>query len=397
MSTVQAVGGHALDFNAMMRAAQAASGLSDFGDMEFVERAKRWLEIAESEGHLSEAGRQGLASLVTGWLVNRLRHNADLHKHPEIAQQSIKSPIFVTGMPRTGTTKVQRVIACDPAIQSLPFWMILNMAPMPGEVPAGAADPRIAIASGYIELLNQHYPDFMTGHPMFVDEPEEECFYLETDFQSLVNCMRVRAPSYLNEIIDSPNFESYPYLKNGLQYAQWQKSNSWNKSWVLKTPSHVGNLSNLFKTFPDATVVHTYRDPIVAMASICRIFEVFRSMTTEKIDLEELGQEQLALWSKMQKRHMKLREDSNLNEKIVDIHYRDICDNIEDVVKKIYSARGEVVSEQTLGNISQWEKAHPQHQFGKFKYSLERYGLTPEMVKSSFEEYIDRFDSCTLK
>lgn len=386
-----ATGRPLLDLKSLMAAAQQLAGLEDYGDQAFVARAETWLRIAGAENVIGERGLAGLAALVTGWMVNRLRMVEDFKKHPEILQEPIRAPIFVTGMPRTGTTKLQRVLACDPNHQSLPFWLALNLSPFP-EADPSKPDPRIALAAGYIEAIKAHYPDFLAGHPIFVDEPEEECFWLEADFQSLTNCMRVRAPSYLRQIIDTPDFESHGYLKQALQYVQWQRGGSGDKTWVLKTPSHFGNLRSLFRHFPDATVVHTYRDPIVAMGSICRIFELFRSLTLDEIDLKELGDEQLQLWTRMQQRYLEVRDDPAYSRRIIDVHYDDVVADVFKISRDIYERRGETLGATTEKLMRTYEAEHPQHQFGKHQYTLERYGLTPEKIRQACAVYMNRFD-----
>lgn len=377
----------------MLNVARKTTGLDDIGDAGFISRGKEWLRCATIEGHISPAGQAGLEALITGWLINRLRFVDDLKRHSEMVDETVAKPIFITGMPRTGTTKLQRVISCDSGIQSLPFWLVLNMAPVPGADPS-QPDPRIAMAAGYIELMRTQYPDFLAGHPVFVDEPEEECFWMESDFQSLTNAMRVRSPSYLAQIIDSPDIESYPYLKTALQYSQWQRKEDGKYSWVLKTPSHLGNLPVLFKTFPDATVVHCYRDPVIAIGSICRIFELFRSLHSDDIDLKELGAEQLALWARMQQRHMKARENPAIDTRIIDVHYDDLCDDILSVVRAVYQKCGRQFDASLERRIRDWEAEHPQHQFGKHQYTLERYGLTAEQITTTFADYIARFSNC---
>lgn len=379
-----------LNIETFMVAAQKQSGLKDFGDLDFVQRAQEWLNCSCSEGQLSESGRAGLDSLITGWLVNRLRLVDDLKRHPEILDEVIGEPVFVTAMPRTGTTKLQRVLACDPTVQSLPFWLTVNIAPIPGANPE-KPDPRIAIAEGFMEAMKKHHPGFLTAHPAFVDEPEEEGFWIEGDFQSLANCTRVRTPSYWRKIKDSPERESLRFLKLCLQYVQWQRGTAGKRPWLLKSPLHIGNLKSLFEVFPDATVIHTYRDPVVALPSICRITEMFQGTSTDDIDPYDVGAEQLAVWTEMQQKHLQQREDPRINERIIDVDYDDINQNVIGVVRDIYRRRGKTLSTQAEQKIREWEAKHPQHEFGKHTYSLERYGLTKEGIQSAFSDYIKRF------
>lgn len=380
-----------LDFDAIMDSARKDAALSDFGDLEFVPYARRWLECAEAEGGLSNSGRGALEGQVKGWLVNRLRFTEDLKSHPEILDEVLREPVIITGLPRTGTTKMQRVIGADPGVQSLPFWRAMNLAPMPDSEP-GQPDPRVAAAEGMLRETQESHPEFLAGHPMHADQPEEECFLMETSFRAHLNCARVRVPSYLREIIDSPEYEGYSWLKRCLQYVQWQRGSD-TRPWVLKTPAHLGNLEKVFGTFPDAIVVHCLRDPVATAGSMCRIFELNRGLMEERLDLRELGQEVLGYWAEMQRRHMAARQDSNVDERVLDLSYDDINNDVMGVVRGIYERRGWTLHADAEQKMRGWELSNPQHQFGRHQYTLERYGLTADDVTSAWRDYIARFDA----
>jgi hypothetical protein len=373
----------------LMAAAGEVTGLEDFGGPEFVARAERWFAAIEAEAGLSGQGRAMLAQVVTGWLLNRLRLVADLKHHPEIAAQVVREPLFVTGLPRTGTTKLQRMLARDPALQSLPFWLLLNPAPVPG-ADGAAEDPRIGIAQGYIEQLAAGFPDFMTAHPAFVDEPEEESFLIETDFHSQACCTRVRVPSFWASIRDDAGRESLGFLRAHLRYFQWQRGAGGGRPWVLKSPLHIGVLEALYEQFPDAIVVHAHRDPRVVLPSIARITEVWRAMACERIDLHALGAEMLAIWAWLVDRYLLARDRLGPG-RIIDVSYDEICTAPVDLIGRIYDAIGRELTPAAIAAMRGWEAAHPQHEFGRHAYSLERYGLTIEQIDEAFRAYTDRF------
>jgi hypothetical protein len=379
-----------LDPIALMDAASTECGLSEWGDDGFQEPMQRWLAAVVSEAGLSDAGVGLLAVLVKGWLANRLRFVDDVARHPEILDEVIAEPLFVTGMPRTGTTKLQRVLASDPQMRGIPLWQTMNFARMPD---AGhASDPRIAVADGFVSMMAQMSPDFLTAHPTSAVEPEEESFIIETTFESQTNCTRVRVPSLWATLRDQPNRERHDYLHRVLRYLQWQTGDADRRTWVLKSPLHVGNLIQLFNVFPDATVVCTHRDPRVALPSDCRITEVFRRMTTDAIDLYELGREQLEMWSDNLRRNLEQRLQVGTG-RIVDVFYEDICTDVAGVVSHVQGRRGKRIDPESVQLSQAWEDAHPQHAFGRHTYSLERYGLTGEQIDEAFSPYLRAFFS----
>ena len=389
LASSSAIAGAALlDPIALMDAASRDCGLCDWGDDGFLEPMQRWLAAVVSEAGLSDAGAGLLAVLVKGWLVNRLRFVDDVTRYPEILDEVIAEPLFVTGMPRTGTTKLQRVLASDPQMRGIPLWQTMNFARMPAA--ELASDPRIAVAEGIVSMMAQMSPDFLSAHPTSVSEPEEESFIIETTFESQTNCTRVRAPSLWATLRDQPNRERHDYLDRVLRYLQWQGGDADRRTWVLKSPLHAGNLIQLFNVFPDATVVCTHRDPRVALPSDCRITEVFRRMTTDTIDLHELGREQLEMWSDNLQRNVEQRLQVG-TDRIVDVFYEDICAAVAGVVSHVQGRRGKQVHPESVQLSRAWEDAHPQHAFGRHAYSLERYGLTEDQIEEAFSAYLHAF------
>ena len=151
-----------LDADALMMAASVSAKLEDFGDMGFVEPLREYLAAADRYFPFTETGANGFADGIVNQLVNRLRMTEDLKRHPEILDEDVSDPIVITGMPRTGTTKLQRVLSADPANQPLLYWKVINFARFPDAAP-GAPDPRIAIAKAACEQIATENPEMKTG------------------------------------------------------------------------------------------------------------------------------------------------------------------------------------------------------------------------------------------
>ena len=141
-----------------MNAAAESAALNDFGDLNFVEPLRQRLAAAGRYISFSETGLATYTVGIVNDLVNRLRLMRDLKRHPEILDEDVSDPIVIFGLPRTGTTKLQRMISADPANQSLLFWKILNFAPFP-EAASGEADPRVAVGKAACEITATAYPE----------------------------------------------------------------------------------------------------------------------------------------------------------------------------------------------------------------------------------------------
>src|SRR5258705_6272964 len=138
--------GTTLSVAALLDGAQAATGLGDFGDPTFREGLQVLVESIEHEAHPNAVGRMGLQAQLTGYLCERLRIEDWYRRHPEIAAERIGGPIFIVGLPRTGTTALSHLLAADPDTRSLRMWESQAPTPPP-ERATQDTDPRIAEAT----------------------------------------------------------------------------------------------------------------------------------------------------------------------------------------------------------------------------------------------------------
>lgn len=379
-----------LDRDTLMHAAAEQTGLTDFGEDGFVEPLDRFLLAAGTEAQLTDLGRAGFSAEVVRLLSNRLLHQADLSLHPEIADEDVSDPIVIVGLPRTGTTKLHRVLATDPGLQSLPLWRALSPAPLRGSDDV-VPDPRIAIAHEQAQLLLELFPGFMAAHPMAALEPEEEALLIQMTFEMPGNGLFFRMPDYVDWVNRRSQRYPYEYLRDLLRYLQWQDGGRRDRPWVLKSPAHLGRPQRVLDAFPGALVVHCHRDPAEAVPSLCRLIEHIRlSRGIAANDLGELGEHML--------RYCLHEWDANLDARaglpaaqIVDLHYKRIVRETPAAIAELYDMRGVTLSADAQRAMADWERDNPHDRFGTHEYTLERYGLTRERVHDTFSAYLERF------
>lgn len=379
-----------LDADALMAAATAETGLDDFGPPGVRDDLAVYLRAVLEEANLSPMGLMGLQGFVQRVLVNRLRFHGDLKRHPEILDEDGTDPIIITGLFRTGTTKLQRMMSADPGVQGLTFWRILNPAPFPDAGP-GEPDPRIAMAEEYVSLLEQYHPEFIAGHPWQTHEPDEDSLLLWMTFAHLSNAGVGNVPSYVDRVRTRPQRPNYDYLRMLTQYLQWQDGGKRGRPWVLKSPTHIGNLEAIFEAFPNATLVHCHRDPVVVTASFARLFELFWGLFGSQVPLDEIGPILLRLWSSEMDGNLDQRDRLGQSASIVDVRYDDIVDDPVAVLGGIYDRHGRSLTAEGTEAMQRWAADNPQHRFGKHQYTLEACGLTEEEIRSAFARYLDRF------
>ena len=377
-----------IDTDELIAAVTAQTGLS-FQDRSFVEPLERFVDSVEAEANLSEAGIEGFRADLARLLVNRLAIDAAISANPEILEEDVSDPIVITGLPRTGTTKLQKVLASGPVYQKLPLWQALFPAPI--AAPGTDPDPRITITDEQAAIMFEQFPDFMAAHPMRTHEPEEEVLLLQLSFRTPANSWFYRSPSYLEWVEKQDQAPAYADLRRTLQFLQWQDGGRRDRPWVLKSPIHLGALDLVFAAFPHATVVHCHRDLHDTIPSHVRLIEaIMGSRGAQSVDLAELGQfltgYDATLWS----RNLAQRGGRE-GHQIVDVRYEDIRDDIAAVVDDIHARRGLALDSDTRSLMLSWQDENPQHRFGKHVYSLERYGLTREQIDREFAAYTAAF------
>jgi hypothetical protein len=382
-----------IDPDSLMAQACAATGLSDFGDRDFVEPLGVFLASALREAGLGPDGVAALGQDVGRLLTNRLLLQAELERHPEVADEDVDDPVVIVGLPRTGTTKLHRMIARDPSMQSVPLWKALMPVPLPGSNGA-EHDPRIVAVEEQERLLKETAPDLMAAHSMEAHEPEEEVLLTQMTFERAgAYTWFHETPTYHAYLEHRPQAGAYGYLRRTLQYIQWQDGGR-SGAFILKSPVHLGNLAPLATTFPRATIIHCHRRLDVALPSLCRLIEVMRqsrgSLTT---DPHRIGAYMLEVQSGAWRRNLADRDALGGHARILDVHYDEVRDDVMFVIRRIYAEHGLDLDEDRERSMLAWIDEYPQGRFGTHRYSLERYGLSRESIANAFAGYIERFPS----
>ena len=379
-----------LDMNAaafLAAASAATDGLTDYGDESFREPLQVLIDAVASEAQLTEQGLFGWQQRTLQLLGNRLRIQALVRKHPEVLQEPIEKPLIIVSMQRTGSTKLQNVLACDGYWHSPMMWEALFPAPLPGEKP-GDPTPRIDAAKQWLGYFYAAIPQAMAGHAMAANQTEEETFAVEMSFHWTVAAVSAMIPSYIRWVETHSAVATYRDLKLLLQVWQWQRGTV--KPWLLKSPWHIGFLDSLMQVFPDATVVQCHRDPIESAPSNCALMYMGRSIGCPTLDKIAHGADVLAMMGREMAMHLQQRETLGAGDPTIDVSYKDIVQDATGVVKKIYVARGEALSGVTERRIHQWERDNAQNKHGKWEYSAEEYGITRENVAAAFAGYYQR-------
>jgi hypothetical protein len=375
-----------LDAEGMLARAEAATGLSDWGDEPLHEPLKVLCDSIENEARFNCGGRLVVRQFMDRILQYRLLMQRDFTQHPEILDVEIRKPIFIVGLPRTGSTLLQRLLARDPQVRWLATWEMLFPSPPPDDASV-AKDRRIRKADGRIKALNWAAPDFVRAHELAVAEPEECVSLLQSTLISnayeLMNDLAGYRAWFNQQDLRVP----YRYYKKQLQLLSWKRPRD---HWVLKCPVHLFGLQAMLEVFPDATFVQTHRDPVSVMPSVCSLFSVVQTLLSDYADPRLLGGDWARRWAEGCNQAIDLRE-AGAESRFVDVAYKQMISDPFAAVRSIYEARGEAFTPEAEAAMRGWLADNPQHKHGKHHYRLEDYGLTADQVNSEFARYRQRF------
>jgi len=360
--------------------ASRLTGLEDFGADDYVEGLGVLLESYAAEAALTPAGSKAKRSLLRGALVARLLSEAAWQQYPEHAATPITRPIFITGLPRTGTTALHRLLAADPAHQGPELW--LTEVPQPRPPRETWADNPVfaALQEGYREHERSH-PELQGVHDLSAEQVEE-CWQL------------------LRQSMTSVSFECLAFIPT---YSRWLRGQDWraayrrhrrnlqligladaDRRWVLKNPSHLFALPALLAAYPDAVVIQTHRDPRTAIASVCSLNAQTSATWSDVFRAEVVGRAQLDLWADGLRRFMADRAGYDPAQ-FLDVYYDDFVADPLGTVATIYARLDSPLSDEARSAMA--ARHTPQERRATHRYALADFGLSDAAVDERFADY----------
>jgi hypothetical protein len=371
-----------LDPEALMAAARRKTGLSDFGDGRFREGLRVLVDAFESQDTAHTFGRFFFRDFVTNLLANRLKIQADLSRHPEILGVPVARPLFITGLPRSGTTFLHRLMSEDPDGRTLLFWESLVPSPPP-EPATYRTDPRIARSRRKTDLLNRLSPRLATAHEFDAESPEEDNYFYAHDFRSGLLGFLFDVPDYARWLDQADLSGLYEYARRQLQHLSWKVRAD---HWVLKAPAHLFSLPELLHAFPDASIIMTHRDPLQVIPSLCSLAAGVRGIHTDRLDLRRLGAELVEAVSVGPERAIAARQKLDAT-RFLDVSYEKLIADPIGVVRDACAHFGYDFTPEYESKARRYLLENPRHKHGAHRYRLEDFGLDAETVNRHFAAY----------
>ena len=373
-----------LDEERLFAAARWRARYDDFGPDNFLEPFRVLLEAAKNEGKLTFVGRISARESAIAGLVMRLGMQREIAMHPEIPELPVRRPLIVVGMPRSGTTFLQHLLALDPAGRHLVAWEAIS--PPPITVGRKHWFDFRTLYTAVLVWMTKFFltPETALMHKYSYNGPAE-CTALI--WPSFVWPMAIVLPSvhaWLKNVGESVYKDAYEVYRLALQILHRQRPAE--DHWVLKSPQHVWAMGALARAVPEATIVHTHRNLNEVMPSFCSLSAVFISMYTDTLKPERIGPKAMEFAGEIIDRMQQARSEVD-GSRICDVRYPDLVGDPIGTVRRIYDEHGYQFTPEYEAALKQWLDQDRKAGRAKHVYSHDRFGLDREEIATAFADY----------
>jgi hypothetical protein len=375
--------------DAILGAARDQTGLSDFGEMDFVERLDLWCQCVREDSFLTPISHAALWSMFVRYACDRLRVEDICKRHPEILEIEIDRPIIVAGLPRSGTTHLLGLLSADQRLRSLPWWEATAPVPTANDTPtADDPNPRWTRTEAGWQQQDAMLPLFKYMHEFSPDHISEDIELQALDFSSYLLEWLALVPKWRDYYLSHDQAGTYAYLKKGLQVLTFLKGPN---RWVIKCPQHMEQLPALRATFPDATYVITHRDPVASIRSTLSMWLYASRILRTKSDPEEPKSYWIDRYRILLERCVR---DHHLlpPKQTVDVYFHQWIKDPDVILGEIYAKAGMTLDPETLATLHAYHADQDPGVKGRVVFDLERdFDITAENMRKEFKFYFDRF------
>lgn len=368
--------------------ARRRSGLDDFGEWSFEEPLAVLVRSYYEEANLSAFGRIAVRWDMLRFLSNLLRLREEEKKDPAVLEERIDRPIFVLGLPRSGTTFLHNLLADDPGNLTPRCWQTVFPYPI-GAQKNGSRDRRPELTARQYSQFLMLAPELPSLHPLDAHAAQECIEITGHVFRSLRFDTTHYIPSFQQWLEDVGHLEAYRFHKRFLQHLQHQKGAG---QWILKSPDHIFALEALCEVYPDARFVFVHRDPMKVLPSVARLTEILRQPFTRKIDRIQIGRQISSRWELGSKLLIEAADWLKSSpERIVHIRYKDLVRDPYAIVTDLYRHFGMTLSGQGEQGLKRSIAERPDGGYGRNSYRFEDYGLNPAAERKHHSAYMAHF------
>ena len=390
----------ALDAESLHRAAHRRAGASRYGSWDFAEPLERLLKSYYDEAQLTTLGRITVREYLVSLLDNLLRMEAERAAHPGIERERIAAPVFIIGLPRTGTTHLHGLISQDPGNRTPLTWEVMYPAASRSTADIARARGQTAARLGWADRLA---PEFMRIHPIAADLPQECIAITAQVFMSIQFHTTHDVTSYQNWFEGASQKLGFDFHHRFLQHLQAKSATAIEGGtenaggnfrpgdrWVLKAPGHLFALEGLLERYPDARIIHTHRDPLRVIASMASHATVLRRAFSDNAEPQRIAADWTDRWARALDTFLAVRDRSRA-EQFLDVSFESIERDALGTVERVYDFLGWPLTPDARAAMQRFLAANPKNKHGVHSYTLEQFGLSRAAETDRFRKYCERF------
>jgi hypothetical protein len=324
---------------------------------------------------------------ILRFLTNLLRFQDAEARDAGIQREQIERPIFITGLPRSGTTFLHRLLLNDPENRAPLVWQTIYPYP-----PAQGRDARPARVARQLRAFERLAPEFRALHPLDATSPQECSEITAHVFRSLRFDTTHRIPTYRHWLDRASHAPAYRFHRRFLQHLQHQAPGG---RWVVKCPDHLFALDAIRTEYPDARLVFVHRDPVKVLLSVAKLTEVLRRPFTRRLDPREIGRQESARWLQGTQQMVAVGDDAGLPEPIHHVHHNALVADPVGTVAALYRHFGLPLAPGVADAVGQYASERPRGGYGPRDYRFEDHGLDAATEREKFRGYTERFEIAT--
>ena len=368
----------------ILAAVAGLPGSHALAEWQVEEPLARWAEAMHSQAGLSGFGRIAAHYDAVRLLQTLCRLGAEEERAPAVRDEPIRAPLFILGMPRSGTTFLHGLLAQDPANRVPLCWN--GAAPYP---PERGPDRRRERIAAQVAFFNRLAPELASLHPLSVDIPQECGELTAPTFRSLRFDTTHRVPGHRRWVEAHGHDLAYRFHRRFLQHLQHQDGAG---QWVLKCPDHIFALPAIERVYPDARFLFVHRDPLKVLPSVARLTEVLREPFADRLDPVDIGTSVAGDWHDGAR--LMVEAGARLGGapgRVLHLHFGDLRDRPLATVERLYDHFGMAFTDAARTGIAAEIARRPRGGYGRNRYRFEDFGLVPAAERARFRAYTDAF------
>ena len=373
----------------VLAAARAQTDLDDFGPSDFEVRLRRLLDEVGANPNVWKQAKATFFSLCVDSAAKRLRNRDFVSRHPQLHDIAIDRPIFVVGLPRSGTTHLENLIAADRRLRHLPTYLGFEPVPRKGdESGSDGRDPRWVRANQYWEKLKAD----PVREAMHEYSPDHACGDNElqmADFASYQWEWLADVPGWRDFYLSEDQTPHYEYGREMIKAIALQFPD--DRRWLLKGNQHNEQLPVLTRVYPDATVVMIHRDPLAILQSVLTMRGLAVLADQKSPDIAGLVEYWVDRVERMLRAYIRDMDVVPAGHRI-DLLFQDVIADDIRAAQTVLEGAGLPSSDESLQDLRDYMAAHPRGRAGRVVYDIRAdFGLDPAVLRERFRFYTDRF------